>query len=102
MLINNSENFREKENEVDLIIQPNKKKPNRLMIVEDLKKDLSNDQNTINKLFKLISNTNEKTGEAVWELIKFLPVNSKFKENILNLNIDGTMVLKSLVYFNKT
>ena len=95
------ENFRDKENEVDLIIQINKKKENRLLIISNLKNNLSNDQEVIDKLFDLLSNTtNVETGEAVWELIKFLPTNSKVKDTILKLNINSENV-KKLFLFNR-
>ena len=69
-----------------------KKKPNRHNLITQLKSDLSNNEQIIDVLFGLLSISNLNAGEAVWELIQFLPVNSKTKNDIIQLNIDGTEV----------
>jgi len=73
-------------------VNVNRKKPNRLSLISQLKSDLSNNEQIIDILFGLLSNSNQNTGDAIWELIKFLPVNMKVKNDIIQLNIDGSEV----------
>lgn len=74
------------------MVNVNRKKPNRLSLISQLKSDLSNNEQIIDILFGLLSNSNQNTGDAIWELIKFLPVNMKVKNDIIQLNIDGSEV----------
>jgi len=74
------------------VVNVNRKKPNRLSLISQLKSDLSNNEQIIDILFGLLSNSNQNTGDAIWELIKFLPVNMKVKNDIIQLNIDGSEV----------
>ena len=74
------------------MVNVNRKKPNRLSLISQLKSDLSNNEQIIDILFGLLSNSNQNTGDAIWELIKFLQVNMKVKNDIIQLNIDGSEV----------
>lgn len=76
----------------------NKKKPSKFALVTTLKSEISNGDSIIEVLFGLLSNANQNTGDAVWELIKFLPVNVKVRNDIVELKLDGSDEVFTLFY----
>ena len=59
---------------------------------DKFKSIISNNPKIMKILFELLSTSDAKIGEDLWDIVTFIPINNNIKNQIETLSVDGSEV----------